>query len=55
MDFSDSQSNKLLFMLLSVSVTGEVKWERGSRGHNISKFSELEEDKLGGSGRQIKW
>lgn len=39
-------------MLLSILV--EVKWERGVKGHNIHKFSELLEDKLGGRGCQIK-
>ena len=33
----------LLFVLLSIL---EVKWERGVKGHNIPKFSELTEDKL---------
>ena len=44
--FLDSQINKLLFVLLSIP--GEVKWERGAKGHNIPKISEF------GRG-QVKW
>ena len=39
-------------MLLSILV--EVEWERGTKDHNIPKFSELREDKLSRSGCQVR-